>query len=198
MADTGSPAHVLEYLRQGKKKKKKKKRSALNVSKSEMEKQVAGYSIQGSNSEIGSSQSQMANEHEICKYILDDEEKSFLLMRWPPGPCPWLLDLPAKYAATGEDRPLTVDENEIDESISLTGNDRDNEKFLSPLKRHTAKKPRTLNQVPEIPVINSFTPLDQATDMQPDDSPTIQNRMPPVMVTIEDQNTNLNLVIDSS
>ncbi|GIY49641.1 hypothetical protein CEXT_42771 [Caerostris extrusa] len=76
----------------------------------------------------------------------------------PPGPCRWLLDLSAKYAANAEDRPLTVDENETDETI------------------------------PEIPVINSFTPLDQATDIQTDDSPTTQNRMPSVMVNIEDQN----------
>ncbi|GIY58131.1 hypothetical protein CDAR_431881 [Caerostris darwini] len=105
----------------------------------------------------------------------------------PPGPCPWLLDLPAKYAATAEDRPLTVDEK-ADETVSLTGNDKDHEKFLSPLKKHTAKRPRTLNQVPEILFINSFTPLDQATNMQTDDSPTTQKRMPPVMVNIEDQN----------
>ncbi|GIY64263.1 hypothetical protein CEXT_497051 [Caerostris extrusa] len=43
-------------------------------------------------------------------------------------------------------------------------------------------------EVPEMHVINSFTPLVQATDMQTDDSPTTQNRIPPVMVNIEDQN----------
>ncbi|GIY10173.1 hypothetical protein CDAR_592811 [Caerostris darwini] len=53
----------------------------------------------------------------------------------------------------------------------------------------TPLKKRTLNQVPKIHVINSFTSLDQATDMQTDDSPTTQNRMPPVMISIEDQNT---------
>ncbi|GIY56703.1 hypothetical protein CDAR_591941, partial [Caerostris darwini] len=102
------------------------------------------------------------------------------------GPCPWILDLPAKYAAAAEDRSLTVDENAY-ETVSLTGNDKEHEKFLSPLKRRTVKTPSTSN--PEIPVVNSFTPLDQVTDMQTDDSQTTQNRMYPVMVNIADQNT---------
>ncbi|GIY73191.1 hypothetical protein CDAR_568561, partial [Caerostris darwini] len=101
---------------------KEEERKALNVSKSEVEKQVTGYTFQGGNSENGSSQSQM-----------DCEEYSAKL-------------------------------------------------------KHTTKKPGTLNQVPEIPVVNSFTPLDQAADMQTDDSPTTQNKMHPVMVNIEDQN----------
>ncbi|GIY42275.1 hypothetical protein CEXT_699671 [Caerostris extrusa] len=79
----------------------------------------------------------------------------------PPGPCQWLLDLPAKYAATAKDRLLTVE-------------------------RRTQM--RLFPYCSEIPVINSSTPLDQATDMQTDDSSTTQNRMPPVMVNIEDQN----------
>ncbi|GIY87024.1 hypothetical protein CDAR_591871 [Caerostris darwini] len=65
------------------------------------------------------------------------------------------------------------------------------------------KKPRTLNQVPEIPFINSITPLDQATDIQTDDSPkteclqswsTLKTKMPRTSQILSD----LKLAIDSS
>ncbi|GIY17340.1 hypothetical protein CEXT_464171 [Caerostris extrusa] len=124
--------------------RKEEERKALNVSKSEMEKQVTGYFFQGGNSKNGSSQSQMDCEEYPAK----------LKNSPPPGPCRWLLDLSAKYA---EDRPLTVDE-----TVSLIENDKMRNSFLhskvTPPKKTENFKTRFLKFLLSIPSLHLIKP----------------------------------------
>ncbi|GIY01723.1 hypothetical protein CDAR_254661, partial [Caerostris darwini] len=59
-------------------------------------------------------------------------------------------------------------------------------------KKHTAKKSKISSPEPELPLSNSFTPIDEAVDMPADDElPIVQRRMPPVMISTEEQDVKL-------
>ncbi|GIX92025.1 hypothetical protein CDAR_268471 [Caerostris darwini] len=162
MADSGSPAHVIGHLRQVKKKKEKR----LTFQRAKWKNKLP-----------------VTPSREVTR------KTALLRAKWIAKNIPLNLSAEEKILSThqmvGNSVKINFDYNILDLPKDLN----EYEKWMAEqLHLHTTKKPGTLNQVLEIPVVNSFTPLDQAADMQTDDSPTTQNKMHPVMVNIEDQN----------